>query len=203
MLCLSLLLGVAVVVARRVDVPDEDLDIVSPDDQRRHPLFPTSLTQSAEADSKTPRGQLSDVPSGKGLFEAVSRHGSRLPPWCSLWARPHPLPTYGGLTLHRHSGSLSLCSSTPVIVSMEECAFASAAYLLRSSPRDVHGTEQRWKLSLTAGTCRVSAKRRIPLQSEPVYGCSYWRMGGTVEPSLRTGAASRRCSWGSPGTRRP
>ena len=55
------------------------------------------------------------------------------------------------------TGSLSLCSSTPVIVSMEECAFASAAYLLRSSPRDVHGTEQRWKLSLTAGTYRVSA----------------------------------------------
>uniref|UniRef100_A0A7S1F1G5 PIPK domain-containing protein n=1 Tax=Noctiluca scintillans TaxID=2966 RepID=A0A7S1F1G5_NOCSC len=71
MLCLSLLLGVAVVVARRVDVPDEELDIVSPDGQRRHSLFPTSLTQSAEADSKTPPGQLSDVPSGEGLFEAA------------------------------------------------------------------------------------------------------------------------------------
>ena len=55
------------------------------------------------------------------------------------------------------TGSLSLCSSTPVIVFMEECAFASAAYLLRSSLRDVHGSEQRWKLSLTAGTYRVSA----------------------------------------------
>ena len=100
-------------------------------------------------------------------------------------------------------GSLSLCSSTPVIVSMEECAFASAAYLLRSSPRDVHGTEQRWKLSLTARTYRVSANGGSRSRLNLFMGPSYWRMGVTVEPSLRTRAASRRCSWGSPETRRP
>ena len=94
------------------------------------------------------------------------------------------------------TGSLSLCSSTLVIVTMEECAFASAAYKLRSSPRDVHGTEQRWKLSLTARTYRVSANggSRSSLNL-----C----MGAHTGGWLRRGAASRRCSWGSPGTRRP
>ena len=86
------------------------------------------------------------------------------------------------------TGSLSLCSSTPVIVSMEESAFSSVAYLLRSSPRNI--PTKSWQTADTAASLNL---------------CMGAHTGGWAaqwEPSLRTGAASRRCNWGSPGTRR-
>ena len=61
------------------------------------------------------------------------------------------------------AGSLSLCSSTPVIVSMEECAFASAAFLLPDGVRGVY----RRTLHITGRVVLAAAQRRSPPLAHP------------------------------------
>ena len=61
------------------------------------------------------------------------------------------------------ASSLSLCSSTPVIVSMEECAFASVAFLLPDGVRGVY----RRTLHITGRVVLEAAQRRPSLLAHP------------------------------------
>ena len=121
------------------------------------------------------------------------------------------------------TGSLSLCSSTPVIASMEECALAPAAYPLGSEPRVDRGVGQRLKFSSTGSVYRVDwalislspSNRWTPEQFEPVHDGSLYfhrihasgvragKWAAQWNLFSRAGAASKRRSWRPPSKRRP